>query len=264
MRSRPLIAVVVISLGLPVVARAGGDPAAGKTHSVACLACHGADATSDLPRLAGQRERYLARQLLAFKSGDRKSRTMTAIIAQLSEPELADLAAYWSSQDLGSDTAVPPEVTAIRASRMPFPRGFPTGFVQFTITNKPDRHVVTRAYVNKVALQAAKAGRPPPDGSAIVLENYAPKLAPDGKPLADKDGTWVPDKLMYYEGMEARAGWGDPVPPLLRNANWSYAVFTPDKAPREINQATCLACHKTAPTSFVFDWAKVQAKASAR
>jgi len=123
---------------------------------------------------------------------------------------------------------------------------------------------VTRAYVNTVALMTAKAGKPVPDGSAIVLENYAPKLDADGKPVADKDGTWVPDKLAYYEGMEARAGWGDAIPALLRNANWSYAVFTPDKAPRAINQATCMACHKTAATGFVFDWKKVEAKASAR
>jgi len=51
----------------------------------------------------------------------------------------------------------------------------------------------------------------------------------------------------------------------LRNTNWNYGVFGPDKAPRaEINQAVCLACHKPkAATSFVFGLKEIQVAAKA-
>jgi cytochrome c553 len=269
MHSKQIVGVVaslVVSLGLPGAVRAG-DPAAGKAQSLACEACHVSEtAASDVPRLAGQRETYLAKQLQAFKAGDRKDPAMRAIASQLSDSDIANLAAFWNRRAVGSDTTLSREATAIRTSKMTFPRAFPQGFVQFASMNKPDRHLVTRAYVNTMGLQAAKAGTPLPDGSAIILMNYAPKLDADHKPIADKDGIWVADQFKYYEGMEARSGWGNDIPELLRNANWSFAIFGPDKALRaEINQANCLACHKrAAATGFVYDLPKIQDRARAK
>ena len=49
-----------------------GDPAAGKTKSATCAACHGADGNStnpEWPKLAGQSEGYLFKQLQNFKAG---------------------------------------------------------------------------------------------------------------------------------------------------------------------------------------------------
>jgi cytochrome c553 len=261
------VGVLVISLGLPVAATAGGDAAAGKAKSVACQACHVSPAgTGDTPHLAGQRETYLGKQLKAFKAGDRKNPFMNAIAGQLNDADIDNLAAYWSSQASGSDTVVSPEVAAIKKSQMVFPRDFPKGFTLYASVNKEDQSGVARQYVNTVALQAAKAGKPLPDGSAIIVVNYAAKLDASKKPVLEKDGSWAVDKVMGYEGMEARAGWGNAIPELLRNASWNYAVFAADKTPRaEVNQAICLACHKPkAETSFVFGLAKIQAKAAAK
>jgi len=261
------VGVLVISLGLPVVATAGGDAAAGKAKSLACQACHIAVApTGETPHLAGQRETYIAKQLKAFKSGDRKNPFMTAIAAQLNDADINDLAAYWGSQASGSDTTVSNEVAAIKKSQMAFPRDFPKGFVLYNTANKDDQNAVSKAYVNTVGLQAVKAGKPMPDGSAIIIVNYAAKLDASKKPIADKDGSWVDDKVTGYEGMEARTGWGNALPELLRNANWHYNVFGADKTPRaDLNQAVCLACHKPqAANSFVFSFPKIQAKANAK
>jgi cytochrome c553 len=263
------VGVLIISLGLPVVANAGGDAAAGKARSLACQACHvSAAGTGDTPHLAGQRETYLAKQLKAFKGGDRKNPFMTAIVAQLSDADINDLAAYWSSQASGSDTTVSNEVAAIKKSQMTFPRDFPKGFVLYNTANKDDhdQNVVSKAYVNTVGLQAVKAGKPMPDGSAIIIVNYAAKLDASKKPVLEKDGSWAVDKVTGYEGMEARTGWGSAIPELLRNANWHYNIFGADKAPRaDLNQAVCLACHKPeAAHSFVFGFPKIQAKATAK
>ena len=63
--------------------------------------------------------------------------------------------------------------------------------------------------------------------------------------------------------MEKQAGWGDAVPEMLRNGDWSYAVFTTDKAHRpNTNEAKCLACHKPfADKDYVLSLEALQAAA---
>jgi cytochrome c553 len=97
--------IVVISeyyAGLKRVTAANGDPAlvsGGENLSAYCKACHGMQgvpATKDWPILAGQNARYLEKQLLAYKSGDRVNSHMAAVIARFGEPEFKALAAYYS------------------------------------------------------------------------------------------------------------------------------------------------------------------------
>ena len=82
---------------------AAGDAAAGKGKSVTCSACHGANGVATIPNypnLAGQKEAYIVAQLQAFKSGERKgaqSAIMAPMAAGLSEQDMMDLAAYFSS-----------------------------------------------------------------------------------------------------------------------------------------------------------------------
>lgn len=78
-----------------------GNPAVGKEKSTACAACHGADGNSqaqDFPKIAGQHEDYLLRALQDYKSGKRKNAIMQGQVANLSKQDMADLAAYFSSQ----------------------------------------------------------------------------------------------------------------------------------------------------------------------
>ena len=78
-----------------------GNPAAGKEKAKACAACHGADGNSaiaDNPKLAGQHYDYLVKSLQAYKAGTRKSPIMAPMSANLSQRDMDDLAAYFSSQ----------------------------------------------------------------------------------------------------------------------------------------------------------------------
>jgi len=81
---------------------AGGDAASGKQKSEACGACHGADgnkpAGPDFPRLGGQHYDYLLKALHDYKSGARKNPIMGGQVGGLSSQDMADLAAYYSSQ----------------------------------------------------------------------------------------------------------------------------------------------------------------------
>jgi cytochrome c553 len=265
-RSGRFVGVLAISLGLPVAAYAGGDAAAGKDKGLACAACHiSENPASETPHLAGQRATYIAKQLKAYKAEERKNPVMIAIARQLGDGDVDNVAAFWSGQAAGSDTKEPATNAAIKKSHMVFPRDFPRGFTQYLTSNNPEQNAVSKTYVNAVGLAAAKAGKPLADGSTIIVVNYAAKLDADGKPVVEKDGSWAVDQIKSYTGMEARAGWGKDIPELLRNANWNYAVFTADKAPRaEVNQAVCLACHTPKKDeSFIFSWKELRAKTGA-
>lgn len=90
------------ALGLGAsLAHAGGDAAAGKGKAAVCGACHGADGNSMVPmfpKLAGQGERYLVKQINDIKSGARAVPQMVGMTDSLTEQDIADLAAYFSSQ----------------------------------------------------------------------------------------------------------------------------------------------------------------------
>ncbi len=81
-------------------AQAAGNVQAGHEKARMCEACHGLDGRSKIPEapnLAGQIEGYLAVQLRAFKSGERKNEQMAVIVQALSPQEIEDLAAYYSA-----------------------------------------------------------------------------------------------------------------------------------------------------------------------
>lgn len=64
-----------------------------------CGSCHGNDGSGDAkyPRLAGQHAGYVERQLLAFKSGERKNDAkgvMAAVAQRMSETEIRAVAQY--------------------------------------------------------------------------------------------------------------------------------------------------------------------------
>ena len=91
---------VLGALSLPV--HAAGNPAAGqKIAAEKCQACHGADGNStdpQYPRLAGQHASYIERALSEYKGGDRSNPIMSGFAAGLSEQDVKDVAAWFSSQ----------------------------------------------------------------------------------------------------------------------------------------------------------------------
>jgi len=77
-----------------------GDIEAGKAKSAMCAACHGPAGISAAPiwpNLAGQKEQYLAKQLHAFKDGTRNDPAMSPMAVPLTDADIANLAAYYSS-----------------------------------------------------------------------------------------------------------------------------------------------------------------------
>ncbi|HET7843599.1 MAG TPA: c-type cytochrome [Xanthomonadales bacterium] len=84
-----------------------GDPAAGEAKAAACGACHGLDGNSadpQYPKLAGQNERYIARQLKLFKSGQRQNPIMQPFAAALSPQDMRDLGAFFATKSVMAGT----------------------------------------------------------------------------------------------------------------------------------------------------------------
>lgn len=81
-------------------ALAAGDPAAGRDKAKICRACHGLDGVARLPNaatIAGENDIYLVKQLKAFRDGERRDPQMEIIAKDLTDAEIADLAAWYSS-----------------------------------------------------------------------------------------------------------------------------------------------------------------------
>jgi cytochrome c553 len=249
---------VFIALALAPVTQAAaqqGDPAAGKAKAEeVCAACHGANGVSvsdTIPNLAAQRPAYIESQLRAFRDGARKAphpahpiATMAAIANQLSQPDIVNVAAYFASLPGPATGAKSAQLPHVARTNLAFPEGYKDTFTKYHTINFPATRQVRYYLANKAAVDAAKAGKPLPDGSYLLAEVYAAKLDADQKPVMGSDGFYVADKPLFFTAMATGPGWGKDFPEMLRNGNWNYAIFTLDKKHRAINQAECLGCHK--------------------
>ncbi len=101
----------VVSGFIPNLLAAQGDAAAGQAKSALCGSCHGTDGNSQIvsnPKLAGQNASYIVKQLMDFKSGARPGPIMSSMVLSLSEQDMQDIAAWYSSQEVtiqGADPA---------------------------------------------------------------------------------------------------------------------------------------------------------------
>jgi len=110
MKNWLVITITFLLSAVQVTAQAGGDPEAGKTKSAACAACHGADGNSvnpEWPKLAGQHQPYIVKQLMHFADGDRQNAVMAPMAAGLTEQDREDLGAYYASQKVKFGMADP-------------------------------------------------------------------------------------------------------------------------------------------------------------
>jgi cytochrome c553 len=92
-----LCAVLALGAAWPALAQ---DAAAGKAKAAACAVCHGANGIAvapDAPNLAGQSAIYLSAQLKAYRDGTRKHEVMSVMAKPLTDADIANLVAWFSS-----------------------------------------------------------------------------------------------------------------------------------------------------------------------
>lgn len=94
-----------VMLGASGSVLAAGDAAAGGHKNAMCQGCHGIPgyktafpSVYNVPKLGGQHASYIVKALQAYKSSERSHPTMRAIAADLSDQDMADLAAYYAAE----------------------------------------------------------------------------------------------------------------------------------------------------------------------
>jgi cytochrome c553 len=100
-------AVSLALLAFPAAAQQkapAGDPKEAHKKIAMCEGCHGIPGYKTaypvvyhVPKLGGQSAAYITSALLAYKAGQRSHPSMRGIAASLSDKDIADLAAYYSS-----------------------------------------------------------------------------------------------------------------------------------------------------------------------
>ncbi len=97
--------VLGLAHALPAAAAEAGDAGAGRAKASMCQGCHSIDMyrtafpeVYHVPRIGGQHAAYIVKALQEYKAGNRSHPSMRAIAAGLSDKDMADLAAYYSSE----------------------------------------------------------------------------------------------------------------------------------------------------------------------
>ena len=123
--NRALALAATVAIVWPAAAGAQGatkaDAAKGQQiASQVCVACHAGDGNSTLPanpKLAGQFPEYLHKQLINFKpqgekKAERENPVMAGMVANLSDSDMRNVAAYYAAQKLKPETAQSKELAA--------------------------------------------------------------------------------------------------------------------------------------------------------
>ncbi|MFV9654218.1 c-type cytochrome [Pseudomonas sp. NY15366] len=179
---------LLLTLGLTGVAQAAGDAEAGQGKVAVCGACHGADGNSpapNFPKLAGQGERYLLKQLHDIKSGNRQVVEMTGMLDNLSDQDMADIAAYFASQKMSVGAADP---KLVQRGEALFRGGkLEEGMPACTGCHSPDGAGLAAAGFPKLGGQHAqyvakqltdfREGNRTNDGDAMIMRAIAAKLS---------------------------------------------------------------------------------------
>ena len=187
-----LFVSLLLTLGITGAANAAGnivgDAAAGQAKTAVCGACHNPDGNSmapNFPKLAGQGEKYLEKQLHDIKSGKRTVLEMTGMLAAFNDQDLADIAAYFASQK-GSVGAADPKL--VERGRALFNGGdLEKGMPACTGCHSPNGAGIALAgfphlsgqhaqYVTK-QLTDFREGNRTNDGDAMTMRTIAGKLS---------------------------------------------------------------------------------------
>lgn len=99
-----LCATLALCVAWPAAAQKQGNAEAGRGKSAMCVGCHNIPgyktafpSVYSVPKLDGQHAAYVVSALRAYKSGERQHPSMRAVAASLSDQDMADLAAFYST-----------------------------------------------------------------------------------------------------------------------------------------------------------------------
>lgn len=96
---RVFLILGLAALPCTALAQNKGDPVRGAAKVAVCAACHGPEGSKPLagmPALSGQQEEFLVLQMILLREGLRDVPAMDGMLKTFSDPDLMDVAAYYS------------------------------------------------------------------------------------------------------------------------------------------------------------------------
>jgi len=201
---RRILAVAALSLSLGVLdaqAQQVGDATAGSTKSATCTACHGLNGNSvnpEWPVLAGQNANYVREQVVSIKTGKRPNPLMLPMVQDLTDQDINDLAAFYSTQTPTGNEADPSYwkageqlyrggdaargIPACMACHGPIGRGIPAaGFPAL----QAQHAVYTIKQLNDYAAQTRytkdASGKPQSGPNAQIMNTIAARLSAEDR-----------------------------------------------------------------------------------
>lgn len=196
------LALALPSIAAAQAAAAKPDPAKGQgIAGQVCAACHAADGNSVLPanpKLAGQFPEYLHKQLANFKpaagkKAERDNAVMAGMVANLSDADMRDLAAYYASQKLKPETAKSKDLAA-QGQKIYRGGNIATGVAACAGCHGPDGAGIPSQYPRiagqyaeyiEAQLKAFKAGARANDANAMMRGVAAKMTDPEIKAVAE-------------------------------------------------------------------------------
>ncbi len=128
--------------------------------------------------------------------------------------------------------------------KVAFPENFDKGTL-YAIVDRYDIKQYRELYATPAAVEAVRKGQPIPSGTVLTLVQYKAQVDAAGNPTKDANGRFQKGDLVAYAVMEKRAGWGTEYKDDIRNGEWEYQVFGPDKKVNDkANLNGCFQCHK--------------------
>jgi cytochrome c553 len=115
-----IVMIAAMAAVFPARSVRAADVDGGRKRAEACAACHGRDGNATVPivpSLAGQPPFYTHWQLALFRDGRRKDPQMSPFAVNLSDAEMADLAAYYATQKPTPRPTAPGDAEAIAAGQ---------------------------------------------------------------------------------------------------------------------------------------------------
>jgi uncharacterized membrane protein YjfL (UPF0719 family) len=131
--------------------------------------------------------------------------------------------------------------------KVAYPENFDKGTLYATV-DRYDNKQYRELYATPAAVEAVRNGQPIPSGTVLTLVQYKAQLDAAGEPLKDANGRFQKGDLVAYTVMEKRDGWGTEYKDDIRNGEWEYQAFGPDKKVNDkVNLTACFTCREQGP-----------------
>jgi cytochrome c553 len=201
-RITAVLTALALSMGAgTALAQEKGDVSAGATKAATCTACHGLNGNSvnpEWPVLAGQNAAYLRDQITRFREGKRSNPLMQPMVQNLTNQDVADLAAFFSTQTPTGNEADPSfwkageklyrggdagrGIPACMACHGPVGRGIPAAAIPALQTQ---HSVYTIKQLNDYAAEMRYTkdaeGKPQAGANAQMMNVIASRLSPEDR-----------------------------------------------------------------------------------